>query len=63
MAPDVFVGGCIDARFVKQLDTVREADAWCAAFGDLEVTGIRVFALDDFHPVRAALAKAVEDED
>ena len=63
LVPDVFVGGCINAGFVEHLDTIREAYAWCAAFGDLEVTGLGVFALDDLHPVLAAFAEAVEDED
>ena len=62
LVPDIFVRGGIDACFVEHLDTVCEAYAWCAAFGDLEVTGLRVLALDDLHPVSTALTKAIKYE-
>lgn len=61
--PDIFVCGGFNAGFVEHFDAISEAYAGSTTFGDLEVSGVGVFALDDLHPVRATFTEAVEDGD
>ena len=54
--PYVFVCRGFDTGFVEHLYAIGEAYPGSAAFRDLEVSGIGVFALDDLHPVLATLS-------
>ena len=58
--PYVFVFGCLNAGFLEHFDAICESYPRGAAFGDLEVACIRIFALDNAHVVFVALTEAVE---